>query len=250
VKSVSGVRDWLLELGHSRLKVARAGGEAGLGEVRRLRIDDVPDWLRRLSPGAGDRFWLAAVPSGDATERVEELLRARAQTVRRVITGSPSLAVVPAYAGLGVDRWLALQSAWRRVGSACCVVDAGTATTIDVIDDYGRHRGGWILPGRAASRAALLARAPVLRRDPGTVESLAPARDTADALERGLLLQQVGAVERALAEARPALGAEPPALLLTGGAAGSLESWLTGAKVEPDLVLEGLAMAVARSEKA
>ena len=247
---MSGVRDWLLEVGHSRLKLARAGVEAGLADVQRLHVDDLADWLQRLSPGAGDRFWLAAVPSGDVTERVEELLRARVPSVRRVITDSPSLDVMPAYAGLGVDRWLALQSAWRRVGSACCVVDAGTATTIDVIDDCGRHRGGWILPGRAASRAALLERAPVLRRDPGTAESLSPARETAEALERGLLLQQVGAVERALAEARPALGAEPPTLLLTGGAAGSLESWLAGAKVAPDLVLEGLAMAVARSDRA
>jgi type III pantothenate kinase len=96
----------------------------------------------------------------------------------------------------------------------------------------------------------LLARAPVLRRDPGPVESVLPARETAEALERGLLLQQVGAVERALAEARPALGDASPSLLLTGGAAGSLESWLAGAKLEPDLVLEGLAMAVARSEGA
>ena len=48
---------------------------------------------------------------------------------------------------LGVDRWVAMVGAWAEVGAACLIVDAGTAVTIDVIDDDGQHLGGQILPG-------------------------------------------------------------------------------------------------------
>jgi len=48
---------------------------------------------------------------------------------------------------LGVDRWLALLAAHADGRGAACVVDCGTAVTIDVLDDAGRHRGGLIVPG-------------------------------------------------------------------------------------------------------
>ncbi|WP_352284776.1 type III pantothenate kinase, partial [Pseudoalteromonas sp. Q18-MNA-CIBAN-0097] len=49
---------------------------------------------------------------------------------------------------LGIDRWLALIAGFTLYpNTACIVVDAGTATTIDVLDSEGLHLGGWILPG-------------------------------------------------------------------------------------------------------
>ena len=49
---------------------------------------------------------------------------------------------------LGIDRWLALISGYTLYPNmAAIVVDAGTATTIDVLNNDGQHLGGWILPG-------------------------------------------------------------------------------------------------------
>ena len=49
---------------------------------------------------------------------------------------------------LGIDRWLAVIAGFTLYpNEACIIVDAGTATTIDVLNDHGEHLGGWILPG-------------------------------------------------------------------------------------------------------
>ena len=49
---------------------------------------------------------------------------------------------------LGVDRWLTLLAAnFIYSNENILIVDAGTATTIDLLDKSGKHLGGWILPG-------------------------------------------------------------------------------------------------------
>ena len=56
---------------------------------------------------------------------------------------------------MGVDRWLAMLAAYNQSQSACLVVDAGTALTIDAIDGAGQHKGGYILPGLGLGVSAL-----------------------------------------------------------------------------------------------
>ncbi|WP_076417805.1 type III pantothenate kinase [Colwellia sp. UCD-KL20] len=49
---------------------------------------------------------------------------------------------------LGVDRWLTLLGAsivFPKTGVV--IIDAGTATTFDVLDEQGIHQGGWIFSG-------------------------------------------------------------------------------------------------------
>src|SRR3569833_1812736 len=48
---------------------------------------------------------------------------------------------------LGVDRWAALGAARERWSTAVCIVDAGTAITLDVLSTDGHHLGGLIMPG-------------------------------------------------------------------------------------------------------
>ncbi len=49
---------------------------------------------------------------------------------------------------LGVDRWLALIGAHHYYANKnIIVIDAGTATTVDVLMSNGQHIGGWIVPG-------------------------------------------------------------------------------------------------------
>ncbi|MGB0515083.1 MAG: type III pantothenate kinase [Wenzhouxiangellaceae bacterium] len=168
----------------------------------------------------------------------------------RIETGRPELPVAPSYAGWGVDRWLAVQPVWSALKRGFCLVDCGSALTIDLVDDHGRHRGGWILPGLETARRGLLAVAPVLRRDPPAEPATPePANDTAMAIENGLLLQQVGAIRLALEQAARLDGLGPATeLVLTGGAAAPLQCALDSARLEPDLVLKGLAIAAQRME--
>ena len=242
--------DWLLELGHTRLKLGRRlhGGVTG---IEAIELDGFERWIAGQQPASGDRFWLAAVPMPEVTVRVTAELDRAGLRWTSVSTGTPALPVAASYPGMGVDRWLALQPAWARLSSAFCLADCGTATTVDLVDALGVHKGGWIMPGMDAARLGLLARAPGLRRavPPTEICPGAPARDTAEAIESGLLQQQVGGIVQAYAAA---IGlhdfAQSPPLVLTGGGAARLESGLEArgipVRAEPDAVLQGLAMAV------
>jgi type III pantothenate kinase len=142
---------------------------------------------------------------------------------------------------LGVDRWLALLAVHADRRGSTCVVDCGTAVTIDLIDAAGLHRGGLILPGLQLMQECLLAgtRIPAVRPLPARPE---PGRETAAAIANGALLAAAGAVRETLAHARGTLGALPR-LVIAGGDAGTLAAALEGpAELRPDLVLEGLAV--------
>jgi type III pantothenate kinase len=69
------------------------------------------------------------------------------------------LGVVNAYnnvKALGADRWMAILAAYKRHKQALCVIDCGTAVTIDVVDIAGQHLGGLIMPGMRMMQQALL----------------------------------------------------------------------------------------------
>ncbi len=52
---------------------------------------------------------------------------------------------------LGIDRWLAMIAAFDlfniEKNKRICVIDCGTAITLDVVDIDGTHLGGFIIPG-------------------------------------------------------------------------------------------------------
>jgi type III pantothenate kinase len=140
---------------------------------------------------------------------------------------------------MGVDRWLAMVAARQRCKAEFCVVDAGSALTIDLVEAGGQHEGGYIIPGSALMERALFADTQRVRYDAAAEPALAPGRSTAEAVSHGVLLAQAGAVRLALTAARER-GLNPQ-LLLCGGGARVLQSVLECESVyAPDLVFEGL----------
>ena len=166
--------------------------------------------------------------------------------------------VVNAYARpeqLGVDRWAALVGGRARLRAIdavapLCVVDAGTALTIDALDQDGVHQGGLILPGLSMQRSALLdSTADIAPKARAEIEADQRremfATDTAAALEHSGAIACAAAVDRC---AR-ALGsaASPAHIILTGGDAVALTHWLAcDFEICPNLVLEGLAILFAQ----
>jgi len=137
---------------------------------------------------------------------------------------------------LGTDRWAALIGARGQVASACLVVCAGTATTVDWLDASGVFRGGLILPGVDLMRAALARNTAQLPLAEG--EFCSAPRNTMDAIVSGCLHAQIGAIERMYS----GLAGEPNAIcLLTGGAAARLAPHLNiPFRLEENLILDGL----------
>ncbi len=146
---------------------------------------------------------------------------------------------------LGVDRWVAMIGARAEFKSALCVVDAGTAITIDAVDKSGRHLGGQIIPGMKLMGEALrsdtsdIGAAKTRVRDPKPGAALF-ADGTDRALAWGALNAVCGAIERATRTLR-GLG-QRPKIVLTGGDASRILAQLEGSIVHrPNLVLQGLA---------
>ena len=144
-------------------------------------------------------------------------------------------------ARLGVDRWLAMIAAWKQASGSLCVVDCGTALTVDVVDGSGRHRGGLILPGQGAMHAALLQRLPHLP-DPGyPATSAGLGSDTRDAVRYGMYYATVGALARIASDVQARYGAQTRFYACGGGAAQAARHLGRGCRQIPDLVLKGLA---------
>ena len=145
---------------------------------------------------------------------------------------------------MGVDRWVALIGAWAEMQSSCLVVDAGTAVTIDALDDDGRHLGGQILPGIVLMADALAKQTSDI---PATKAAAAGAYDglamfannTRDAVGSGAIGAVAGAVERAIGTLRE--NDCDVTVVLTGGDASRILAALDEPSLHrPNLVLQGL----------
>ena len=144
---------------------------------------------------------------------------------------------------LGADRWAALLGARQLVSGPVCVIDCGTAITIDVLADEGRHLGGLIVPGLALMARSLIDRAPDIHElSPSKSGDVALfARDTDNAITGGALYAAVSLLDRAIADVVAELGPRL-AVLVTGGDGERIAQLLRGKSlVEPQLVLKGLA---------
>ena len=143
-------------------------------------------------------------------------------------------------AKLGSDRWLAALAAWKKSEKAVCVVDAGTALTIDLVTESGQHLGGLIAPGErlmAASLSNATAQLPQTQTD--VPEGF--AANTSDAIALGCRAASVGLVN----EVSKMLVGYPEfkdvMWYLTGGGCYAISDALRwNTTICPNLVLEGL----------
>lgn len=149
---------------------------------------------------------------------------------------------------MGVDRWLAMLGAKQFCEGAYCVVDAGSALTIDHVDEAGQHLGGFIIPGPALMERALLLDTDRVRFDEPAHYALTPGNSTAEAVRHGIALAQVGAVALALKQMERKLGQGSQQVVFCGGAGEVLLALgdIPGI-FRQDLVFEGLEMMARRA---
>ena len=146
---------------------------------------------------------------------------------------------------LGVDRFMAVIAAYHMARArGACVIDLGTAMTIDLVDTLGVHLGGAIIPGPELMVGSVLKNtAGIAKRASGSLANKSLfAQDTRAAIHQGARYAAAAIVDRAVAEAQRTLQ-RTPLVLLTGGAAVQIEPLLQCSHVSvPDLVLRGVAL--------
>lgn len=155
-------------------------------------------------------------------------------------------------AQLGPDRWAALIEAWCMHHAACLVVNAGTAMTVDGLNDKGEFLGGVIVPGFRAMRQVLAqSTAAVSLRQVSQDEMKdckAFSTNSAAAAHNGCMQALAGAVERMWGMLqRHSMGS--PYCILSGGDALALQPLLgMPVQVVEHLVLAGLIKIVQQEE--
>lgn len=223
----------LVDVGNSRIKYAELR-DGRLGPVIVRSHDGHPaDALEAILATVQARHIVMVDVTGEGAKCAE-----RYASVTQVLATAEAFGVKSAYFSpglLGADRWVALVAARGITVEAVCVVDAGSALTVDLMDASGQHLGGWIAPGLRMSVHALSKNTQQVRVDGGEFEaSVVLGRTTEEAVGNGAINAALGMVERALQQ-------HPSKLLLTGGDAESLSSFIPHAEVVPDMVLQGLA---------
>jgi len=144
---------------------------------------------------------------------------------------------------LGVDRWVCLVALCHFYLLPACVVDCGTAITLDVLEKTGNHRGGVIMPGLELMKASLLQGTSEIADSCGA-GGVRLADNTGEAIESGSILAAAGMVEMVLQDVEREAQASF-SLIVTGGDAGRVAAQLARrAILAPDLVLQGLAVMI------
>jgi len=141
---------------------------------------------------------------------------------------------------LGIDRWAALVAAHHAYPGAVCVVDCGTAVTLDLVTAEGIHHGGLILPGIGLMQQLLSQKTAQLQLSEMR-QAISPlAVDTAAGIISGAAYMAAAAIDHSVADMRAQKGADID-IVLTGGDAGLVLSLLRGRVHHVvDLVLRGI----------
>lgn len=159
---------------------------------------------------------------------------------------------------LGLDRLANAVATFEIYGGPTCIVDIGTAITVDAVSSDGRFLGGVIAPGLDMAAEALhgrTAQLPLLRfehlppsLDPKTIPRL--GHNTAEAMQVGLLHGFAGLIQALVSQVCQALQeyeanldhppqAASPRVIATGGWAVKFARWLNF-QTHPYLTLDGV----------
>jgi len=142
---------------------------------------------------------------------------------------------------LGIDRWLAIIAGRQHAKEVTCIIDCGTAITIDIVTEKGQHQGGLILPGLSLMKQMLTDNTDALTDATQESEFKLLATNTHSAIQAGTLYMVTATLENLINDLQQNFKNEIR-FLITGGDADELIQLLPQPLIhEADLVLKGLA---------
>ncbi len=188
-----------------------------------------------------------SVVSSVVTEKTPMLLNA----VKRVTSSEPFFVSsqmdwefdISSYSGiLGSDRLLCCSAALKKYRPPFIVVDFGTATTVNVVDQSGAFIGGVILPGVSTGLQALSVKTSLLH----TISFFHPesviGKNTAECMLSGATYGTAGMIDGLVKRIKQELGGIA-SVIVTGGNVEAVAPYCDlELHVEPNLLLEGLAI--------
>lgn len=237
----------LVDIGNTRIKwCIEDNKKLGAGVAIPHRQKDfmqtlTKQWLKLTTP---DLLVIASV-NNQICNKITNLTTTLWSNTKPILakSTSSSYSVINSYQDpnkLGVDRWLGLIALRHYYPKTSCIVDCGTAITIDFLDNQGRHLGGLISPGIQLMKLSLYKENKDLASNNQLTTGL--ANTTESAITTGILYALSGFIEKTIANFSTS-----ETLILTGGDANLLAQHIKTKPqlnliIETDFVLKGLSL--------
>lgn len=147
---------------------------------------------------------------------------------------------------IGIDRIVNSKGAIEIFGYPVCIVDIGTATTIDVVDNKKYFIGGFILPGPELWTFSLKRTSQIKGIEKSKSKFI--GKDTSSAIYNGLKYGLSGAIERIVNELKKRF--INLKIVLTGGYSNEFKKFLNfDYKLRKYLTLEGINIILGENEE-
>ena len=251
-----------IDSGNTNIVFAVYDGEVRRGEWRaasdaKRTADEYGVWLTQLM--ALENLTRADITDSIVATVVPETLFSLKGLCRKyfssdpMVIGDPAVEVgveilVSAPDEVGADRLVNAAAAHWRYGGPLIVIDFGTATTFDVVDNDGNYFGGVIAPGINLSLDALHMAAAKLPRVAVQRPETVIGKRTVPAMMSGVYWGYVGLIEGLVARIKAEFGA-PMSVVATGGLAPLfMDATDVIEHLDPDLTLRGLAEIYRRNQ--
>ena len=153
---------------------------------------------------------------------------------------------VPNPKEVGADRIADAAASYSMYGGGCVIIDFGTATTFDCIDEKGRYIGGAIAPGPAISAQSLSLKTAQLPQVEMKKTLKSIGNTTVECIQSGLYFGYIGLVKELLGRIKNEM--ELKHIIATGGLADLIVGEIKEIEIIlPNLTLEGIRIIWERS---
>jgi len=233
----------LVDIGNSRTKYL-ASSQLGTENYQVINNSELnAQWLNRNWLKV-EKVILANVSQSAHTDVISEWADVKGVSLVVVESEAQRFGVKSGYQHpnqLGIDRWLAIVGAAKLFKSKnILIVDAGTATTFDLLSAEQQHLGGWILPGIDLLFNSLLKNTSKIEAEQIKVPALSFGTNTSENVNNACWAATIGAIELAVTRATSELG-YIDFVILTGGNAKNLQSMIQyDTVIENNLIFHGL----------
>lgn len=151
----------------------------------------------------------------------------------RIVTDHP--------AQIGADRIVDAVGAYEKYGGPVLVLDFGTATTYDLVDDKGQFVSVIIAPGIRTSGKALWQDAAKLPEIEIKKPKSILAKETITSMQAGLVYGQIGQTEYIIKKVREESGFDNMKVVATGGLGAMIAAETTAIDIyDANLTLDGM----------
>jgi type III pantothenate kinase len=209
---------FLIDVGNSRTKYVQLTDKQ-LSVVTQLNNEDFTIDYFAYHLSSAKQIIMANVGSILVTKHLASWCEEQGISFTQVQSQQQKNTLISAYqepASLGIDRWLALLGALHlHPQKTLLIIDAGTATTVDLLASNGQHQGGWILAGIKVLFDSLVHNSTLVHANKSVMPYVAFGKNTTDNVNNACWAATLGMIEQAIKQVQQ-LG-EIEHIIFTGG---------------------------------